>query len=99
MRMRVEQEARPCGQPTSERPRETDLRNRPLADPEILPLDISSQARQKDRHLRRQSAPLDVDVMPHLVDENRSGETSAETPTVDRCIDREKGEKAQKEFE
>src|SRR6266496_3790957 len=67
--------------------------------PQSLPSHVSSETRKKHRHIGRQSAPLDVKVMSHFMNQNEDGEADAELGAECCPVETEECHEAEKKFQ
>src|SRR5215475_10411838 len=66
------------GQKTRQRSSEAYVRLSLERNSYSLPAHVGAKTREKNGHVGGQSAPLDVDIVTHLVDQNEHGKTKAE---------------------
>src|SRR5207244_4886557 len=64
-----------------------------------FPLYIRAKSRQKHRHFRRQSAPANVDVMPHLVNQDQHSKAQPEFPSPQNEVQPQECKEAEEKFE
>src|SRR6266480_2600292 len=68
-------------------------------NPQRLPANKRTQPGKKNRHIRGQPAPTDIDVVPHLMRKDESSKANAKASSVQRPINTHKSKEAEDELQ